>query len=359
LRLAAGRIFRELVNPPDATTSHTADLEAARRRDEAAFERLVGPHRGELQAHCYRMLGSAADAEDALQETLLRAWRGLPSFEGRSSLRTWLYRIATNVSLRMLERRPKRVLPIEYGPASDPHDRPEGPLVEQVWLDPYPDEALGIEGGHASPEARYEERESVELAFVAALQHLPGRQRAVLLLRDVLGFAPAEIATTLDATPAAVYSALQRARQAVEEHLPAQSQQATLRSIGDERLRETVERYMDAWERNDVDALAGMLADDATFAMPPQPGWYVGRSAVAAFLAAMPLSGRRRWHHVPVRASGQPAFGLYGAGAGDTRYTADAIMVLSLDSAARITSITAFREPAAFARFGLPGEITR
>jgi RNA polymerase sigma-70 factor (ECF subfamily) len=347
------------VDSPAATTPDAADLEAARRRDEAAFERLVGPHRGELQAHCYRMLGSAADAEDALQETLLRAWRGLPSFEGRSSLRSWLYRIATNVSLRMLERRPKRVLPIEYGPASDPHDRPEGPLVEQVWLDPYPDEAIGIDGGHASPEARYEARESVELAFVAALQHLPGRQRAVLLLRDVLGFAPEEISEALDATPASVYSALQRARRAVEERLPVRSQQATLRSIGDERLRETVERYVDAWERNDVAALAAMLTDDATFAMPPQPSWYVGREAVAAFLAAMPLSGRMQWHHVRVQASGQVAFGLYAARAGNTRYHADAIMVLSLDSSAQLTGVTAFREPAAFARFGLPGEITR
>jgi RNA polymerase sigma-70 factor, ECF subfamily len=359
LRLAAGLIFRELVNPPDATTLAAADLDAARRHDAAAFERLVGPHRAELQAHCYRMLGSAADAEDAVQETLVRAWRGLSSFEGRSSLRSWLYRIATNVSLRMLERRPKRVLPVEYGPASDPHDPPEGPFVEQLWLDPYPDEALGLEDGPAAPEARYEERESVELAFVAALQHLPGRQRAVLLLRDVLGFAPAEIAATLEATPAAVYSALQRARQAVEERLPEQSQQATLRSIGDDRLREAVERYVDAWERNDVAAIAAMLTDDATFAMPPQPSWYVGRAAVAAFLAATPLSGRRQWHHVRVQASGQPAFGLYGAAAEDTRYTADAIMVLSLDSAARITSVTAFREPAAFARFGLPGEIAR
>jgi RNA polymerase sigma-70 factor, ECF subfamily len=347
------------VDSPAATTPAAADLKAARRRDEAAFERLVGPHRRELQAHCYRMLGSAADAEDALQETLLRAWRGLPSFEGRSSLRAWLYRIATNVSLRMLERRPKRVLPTDYGPASDPHDRPEGPLVEQVWIDAYPEEALGIDEGHASPEARYEERESVELAFVAALQHLPGRQRAVLLLRDVLGFAPEEISEALDATPASVYSLLQRARRTVEERLPVHSQQATLRSLGDERLRETVERYVDAWERNDVAALTAMLTDDATFAMPPQPSWYVGRAAVATFLAATPLSGHMEWHHVRVQASGQLAFGLYAARAGDTRYHADAIIVLSLDSSAQITSVTAFREPAAFARFGLPDEIAR
>jgi RNA polymerase sigma-70 factor (ECF subfamily) len=251
------------------------------------------------------------------------------------------------------------VLPIDYGPASDPHVRPEEPLVEQVWLDPYPDEGLGLEDGPASPEARYEERESVELAFVAALQHLPGRQRAVLLLRDVLGFAPAEIAAQLDATPAAVYSALQRARQGVEERLPARSQQATLHSIGDERLREAVERYVDAWERNDVTAIAAMLTDDATFAMPPQPSWYAGRTAVAAFFAAIPLSGHLQWQHVPVRANGQLAFALYAAPVGGARYLPDAVMVLNLDSSARIAGITAFREPAAFARFGLPGEIAR
>jgi RNA polymerase sigma-70 factor, ECF subfamily len=353
-------ISPEPVHSPAAATPNAADLEAARRHDAGAFERLIGPHRAELLAHCYRMVGSAADAEDALQETLLRAWRGLPSFEGRSSLRTWLYRIATNVCLKMIERRPKRVLPIDYGPASDPHDPPEGPLTEQVWLEPYPDDALGLEDGPASPEARYEERESVELAFVAALQHLPGRQRAVLLLRDVLGFAPAEIAAALDATPAAVYSALQRARQAVDEQrLPERSQQATLRSIGDERLREAVERYMDAWERNDVAAIAAMLTDDATFTMPPEPSWYVGRSAVAGFFASRPLSGRLQWRHVPVRANGQLAFGLYAATPEDNSYLPDAIMVLSLDSSARITSVTAFREPAAFARFGLPDQIAR
>src|SRR4051794_30992152 len=177
------------------------------------------------------MLGSAVDAEDALQETLLRAWRGLPRFEGRSALSSWLYRIATNVCLRMIERRPRRVLPFDAGEA------------EPTWLEPYPDELLGP----PSPEARYEQRESVELAFAAALQHLPARQRAVLLLRDVLGFAPAEIAETLDSTPASIYSALQRARAAVEERLPARSQQATLRGLGDARLREIVERYVRAW----------------------------------------------------------------------------------------------------------------
>src|SRR5690348_3046499 len=228
-------------------------LEAARAGDERAFDRLVAPHRGELRAHCYRMLGSLHDAEDAMQETLLRAWRGLARFEGRSSLRSWLYRIATNSCLRLIERRPKRVMPLDYGPPSDAHDDPAPPLVESVWIEAYPD--AGLADGYAAPDARYEQRESVELAFVAALQHLPARQRAVLILRDVLGFSGAEVADTLETTPKAVYSALQRAHKAVDEQLPEQTQQQTLRSLGDQRVSEIVERFMEAWERGDVDAI--------------------------------------------------------------------------------------------------------
>jgi RNA polymerase sigma-70 factor (ECF subfamily) len=222
-----------------------------------------------------------------------------------------------------------------------------------VWLEPFPDEAVA--DGHASPEARYEQRESVELAFVAALQHLPERQRAVLLLRDVLGFAPAEIAVALDATPAAIYSTLQRAHLAVEERLPARSQQATLRSIGDERLRAVVERYVHAWEEGDVAAITAMLTADATFAMPPRPAWYRGPEAIGAFLAALPLS-RPRWRLVPARANGQPAFGFY-EDVGGGRYTAHAIELIALDGDAQITAITTFHQPDAFARFGLPPEI--
>ena len=216
-------------------------LEAARGGDEDAFRRLVEPHRGELHAHCYRMLGSVHDAEDALQDALLRAWRGLARFEGRSSLRSWLYTIATNTCLDLIERRPKRVLPVDYGPAADPHDGPGEPLVESVWVEPYPDEKLGVEDGYAAPEARYEQRESVELAFIAALQHLPANQRAVLILREVLGFSAKEVADTLDTTTASVNSALQRARATVDERLPEQSQQATLRALGDDDLREVVD----------------------------------------------------------------------------------------------------------------------
>ena len=262
-----------------ATTSgfESADLETYRR---------------ELTGYCYRMLGSAFEAEDAVQETMLRAWRGADGFEARSSLRSWLYRIATNSCLRLIERRPKRVLPIDYGPPSDAHDDQAPPLVESVWIEPYPDTAIA--DGLAAPEARYEQRESVELAFVAALQHLPARQRAVLILRDVLGFSAAEVADTLETTPKAVYSSLQRAHKSVDEHLPAYSQQATLRSLGDARVRRIVETYVDAWERGDVDTIVSMLAEDAILAMPPRPSWYRGIEQARVFLAHGPLAPIRR-----------------------------------------------------------------
>jgi RNA polymerase sigma-70 factor (ECF subfamily) len=302
------------------------------------------------------MLGSVSDAEDALQEALLRAWRGLPGFEGRSSFRSWLYKVATNACLRAIERRPRRVLPIDYGPAADPHDGPGEPLVESVWVEPYPDERLGLEEGPAAPDARFEQREAVELAFIAALQHLPARQRAVLVLRDVLGFSAREVADALEATPASVDSALQRAHKTVEERLPEQSQQATLRSLGDAALRDVVDGYVDAWERADVDALVAMLADDVTMAMPPLPTWYRGRDAVAAFLEGWPLSGGQRWRLVPARASGQAAFGLYAWEARKGAFGPHGINVLTLRGA-RIAEITAFLTPGAFARFGLADEI--
>jgi RNA polymerase sigma-70 factor, ECF subfamily len=251
-------------------------LDRARGGSELAFEQLVEPHRVELHAHRYRMLGSVHDGEDALQETLLRAWRGLPRFEGRSSLRSWLYTIATNTCLSAIERRPKRVLPIDYGPATDPNEAPGEPIAESVWLEPYPDELLGLQPNLAAPEASYDRRESVELAFVAALQHLPATQRAVLILREVLGFTAKEAGETLKTSAASVNSALQRARAAVEDRIPEQTQQATLRSLGDAGVRELVARYVDAWERCDVDAFAAMLSEDASFAMPPLASWYEG-----------------------------------------------------------------------------------
>ena len=293
------------------------------------FERLVGPYRRELHAHCYRMLASVHDADDALQDALLRAWRGLGRFEGRSSLRAWLYRIATNASLDVIARRPRRVLPLDDAPAA-----------ETAWIEPYPDEQLG-----------YEQREGVELAFVAALQHLPATQRAVLILREVLGFSAAEAAATLDTTVASVNSALQRARAAVRERAPERSQQETLRGLGDAAVREIVERYVAAWDRGDVDGVVAMLAEDATFSMPPLTAWYRGREAIRAFLPTGPLSMPRRF--LPVTANGQPAFGTYRWVDDEGRYVANAVHVITLRPDGGIADATAFLMPELFEAFGL------
>jgi RNA polymerase sigma-70 factor, ECF subfamily len=327
-------------------------LDAACAGDEEAFRRLVEPHRAELHAHCYRMLGSLHDAEDALQEALLRAWRGLCRFEGRSALRRWLYRITTNACLNALARRPKRVLPIDYGP---PADEPGMPLSDPVWLEPYPDETLGLEDGYAAPDARYEQREAVELAFVAALQHLPPRQRAVLVLREVLGFSAKEVSESLGTTVASVNSALQRARKTVDERLPEKSQQATMRSLGDERVREIVQNFVHAFEQGDIDAIVGLLAEDATFEMPPSPTWYRGRDAVADSWL-MPGGPPPRLRYMPTRANGQPALGTYVLEAERSRYVPIALDVLTLRGT-QIADITAFRTPEIFSRFGLPAEL--
>lgn len=325
---------------PTNPTPSGALLESARAGEEGAFERLVEPHRGELHAHCYRMLGSVHDAEDALQETMLRAWRGLARFEGRSSLRSWLYTIATNTSLNQIERRPKRVLPVDYGPHSDPHQGPGEPVVESVWMEPYPDERLGVEDGYAGPEARYERRESIELAFVAALQLLPPLQRAALILREVLGFSAREVAATLETTEASVNSALQRARKTVEERLPDRSQQATIRDLGDDGVREVVRKYVDAWDREDIDAVVAMLTEDAAFSMPPLASWYLGPD-LPGFLAVGPLAGEWRWRHLPTQASGQPALGFYAWDEAERTHLPFALNVLTLRDR-RISDVTAF-----------------
>jgi RNA polymerase sigma-70 factor, ECF subfamily len=335
-----------------ATLSEQELLDAACDGDEDAFGRLVEPHQAELHAHCYRMLGSLHDAEDALQDALLRAWRGLPGMKSRGSLRAWLYRIATNACLDTIARRPKRVLPVDYGPPIDPDHGSARALPETMWVEPYPDNRLEASDRHAAPEARYEQREAVELAFVAALQHLPGRQRAALILRDVLGFSAKEVAEALDSTAASVNSALQRARKAVDERLPDQSQQATLRTLGDEGLRELVQRFSDAFERGEVETILDLLADDATFDMPPYAGWHRGREAIAGSWL-MPDEPQARLRLVPTSANGQPAFAAYRFSPDDGRFVAIALDVLTLDGA-RISGITAFRTSALFPSFGLP-----
>ncbi len=355
-------------------------LDAAQAGDEEAFRLLVDPYRSELHAHGYRMLGSFQDAEDALQDSMLRSWKGLARFEGRSSLRSWLYTIVTNTCLNEIERRPRRMLPLDHGPASGPHGGPGLPLVETVWLEPYADEQLGVEDGFAAPEARFERREGVELAFIAALQHLPATQRAVLILREVLGFSAREVAESLDTTVASVNSALQRARRTVDERLPERSQQATLRSLGDARLREIVEGYMDAMQRGDVDAVVGMLAEDAAWSMPPAAAWFSGLEGIRGFLGVGPLSGEWRWRHLPVRVNGQAASGAYCWHPQADAYLPFALDVLTLEGD-RIKQITSFitrptdsrdadyyyfwpsrpvdaaKLTAFFGRFGLPGRL--
>jgi len=335
-------------------------LTAARGGDEGAFERLVSSRHGELQAHCYRMLGSVQDAEDAMQEALIRAWRGIARFEGRSSLRSWLYRIATNTCLDAIAKRPKRVLPVDYGPPSDPHDGPGQPVVESVWVEPFPDEILEIEDAYEAPDASYEQREAVELAFVAALQLLPANQRAALIMREVLGFSASEAAESLDTTTASINSALQRARKTMESKTPEQSQQKTLRSLGDERVTELVEAYVDAWEREDIEEVVSMLADDATFSMPPLATWYGGpdgKRSLTDFMHVGPLSGEWRWRPVRVRANGQEALAYYEWDEDSEAYIPFALNVLTFRGE-EISDVTAFicrsiesQDPESYARF--------
>jgi RNA polymerase sigma-70 factor (ECF subfamily) len=302
--------------------------EAIRDTDEDAFAELIEPHRRALHAHCYRMLGSVHDADDALQEALLGAWRGRSGFEGRSSLRSWLYTIATNASLRILAGRGRRELPGGTGSGDDPRAPLGEPLEESVWVEPYPDELL-----------RYEDREGVELAYVAALQLLPPNQRAALLLHEVLGFSAREAAEVLETSVASVNSAVQRARAKLERERPARSQQETLRALGDERSRELVARFVDAWNRADVAAIVVMLADDASFSMPPLPTWFRGKDDIAAFLTARVF--RSPWRFEATTASGQPAVLGSRPDADGGRYELRALTVLTFDGE-RIAAMTAF-----------------
>jgi RNA polymerase sigma-70 factor (TIGR02960 family) len=309
-------------------------LNAARSGDADAFERLVGPYRGELLAHCYRMLGSLHDAEDAVQESLVRAWRGIAGLDERGFVRAWLYKIATNRCLTALDRSSRRELPVDVLPGT--------PETEVSWLEPYPDQ---------SPEASYLATESVELAFVAALQHLSALQRAVLILREVLGFSSAEVAGQLDTSVAAVNSALQRARKVIGT--AGVSQRCVLRDLGPDGVEQIVASWIKAWQAGDVDGIVAMLADDARFSMPPLPEWYLGPEAIRAFLAGGPLLSR--WRFLPTSANGQLAFGTYlwddDAGA----YVPGGLDVLTIRDG-RVAEIVSFLS-ADLTDFGLPATL--
>ncbi|HEY0812584.1 MAG TPA: sigma-70 family RNA polymerase sigma factor [Pseudonocardia sp.] len=317
------------------------DLLAAARAGQAhAFDRLVGPFRAELEAHCYRMVGSLYDAQDLVQETLLRAWRNLDRFDGRGPIRPWLYRIATNRCLTLLGRRGRRELPTDMTVGAVE-------VAERSWLEPYPDQRLDAPG--QSAEQRYEVRESVELAFVAALQHLPARQRAALLICEVLSFSAEEAAAVLDTSVPAVTSALQRARRTLRGRNT--SQQDAQRSLGDAGVRDLARRYTAAWEAGDVDAIVAMLTDDARYAMPPQPAWYEGHTRIREFLTQGPLTSQ--WRFLPARANGQLAFATYLRDQPGEPWVAGGLDVLALRGD-RIAEVVAFLDAEVFVAFGLP-----
>jgi RNA polymerase sigma-70 factor (TIGR02960 family) len=324
-------------------------LTRARAGDGDAFRELTDPFRRELQLHCYRILGSIQDAEDMVQETLLAAWRGLEQFEGRASVRAWLYRIATNRCLNVLRgrRRRPREVPVMVEPPAPTR------LSEPVWLEPYPDVLLDdLVDSAPGPHARYETRETVGLAFVTALQHLPPRQRAVLVLRDALGFSGAEVAGMLDTSEAAVKGALQRARATLDEHVPTGGWEGAPTG-GSRRERELVGRFAAAYERADVDAVVSLLTDDAWVRMPPQPYEYQGHTAIAALLRDRAILRGVPLRLVPTRANGQPAFGAYLPDAHAAISRAYALIVLTLEGD-RISAMTWFGDLSVFPHFGLP-----
>jgi RNA polymerase sigma-70 factor (ECF subfamily) len=322
-----------------STTQGSELLERARAGDEAAFEALVAPWHSRVLTLCYQMMGSVDEAEDVLQDTLIRAWKGIGRFEGKSEVGTWLQAIAARRCLTAIERRRKRALPMDYGPPTAEGEPSGDPLPGDAWIDPFPE--LSEAETVIEPSARYELRESIELAFIAAIHNLSANQRAVLLLRDVLGFSAKETAEALDTTTGSVTSALQRARRRIEERLPRRSQQATLRALGDERLTDIVERYGDAWEQGDVDAVVALLSEDATFAMPPLTTWFEGTAAIAAWLRAEPLAGNWRWRLVALRANGQAATAFYCWVDAERCFLPFALKIFAFDGE-RIESATAF-----------------
>lgn len=333
----------------DGTVSEQEQIDATRRGDAYAFEELTNPRRRELHIHCYRMLGTLDDADDALQETLLRAWRHLAGFERRVSFRAWLYRIATNVCLTMLKHRARH-----NELALSALEPAQGSGVEPVHLQPYPDLLLDDHSLPSSPEAIVERHEDIEIAFVAAIQALPPRQRAAILLRDAIGYPATEVATMLGTSVAAVNSALQRARVTLAQERDAGTMSRAHISPGATVEQDLVERLADAWHAADVPAIVAILTEDALFSMPPEPQYFIGREAIAAFLSAGPARGRLdRFRLIPTRANRQPAVAAYWRDGDDGPFYAHGVIVIACAEVG-INSLTRFGEAELFSRFGLP-----
>jgi RNA polymerase sigma-70 factor, ECF subfamily len=330
------------------TPTQTALVLAAQAGDQMAFETLVGSYRRELLVHCYRMLGSFHDAEDLVQETLLRAWEKRATLTSPDSYRAWLYRIATNLCLNTLTRVPRRFLPPDTHPQSDPGGPVPPRLREPIWLEPFPDELLADQ--HSDPEDRALQREQTTLAFLVALQHLTPAQRAILLLREVLEWPASEVAEWLNLSVPAVNSGLQRARRALQERNVLPEIPTALSTV---QLQSLLDRYVTLWEQADIPGLVALLREDALFTMPPIPAWFQGRAAIATALSRSIFTPGRQRRLLPARANGSPAFGLYQREAGADAYQLIGLVVLGIEGE-QIGSLVAFLEPSRLLPFALP-----
>ena len=330
--------------------------------DPSEFTSLIEPYRRELHLHCYRLLGSLHDAEDLVQETMLRAWQHFGTFKGESSLRTWLYRIATNACLDALKKRSPRTLPIKVAPEADPLQPLAPAWAESTWLEPYPDSWLAE--ATEDPAARYSRHESVSLAFLTVLQLLPPRQRAILLLSDVLDWRANEIASLLSLSVSAVNSALHRARATMAKQYHSDEQERGKGLAVDARTQALLERYLHAWDSKDVDGLVALMKEDAPFTMPPSPSWYRGRAAIRTLLSTQALAplAQNQWRFFPTRANGWPAFAVYHATGLSGTFQAFGIQVITLEDSASgllIADVTTFLDPSLHTFFGFSPELSR
>ena len=347
----------------DQTSKEIEQLTAARRGDPQQFSELTEPYRRELQVHCYRILGSLHEAEDMVQETMLKAWKRLDTYEGRASFRSWLYKVATNACLDFLDqKKSRRLLPFDKLSPSDPQTPFLPPTTEISWLEPFPDEWLGDKSA-VNPEAHYSDTESISLAFLTALQLLPPRQRAVLILRDVLDFSALETADVLELTVSSANSALHRARTTLSRRYPRGEREDLAMASPDEKTQQLLDRFVQAWESADVSGLVALLKADATLAMPPSPSWYQGQDAIGTFVAAtvlgdhgmFPGESAHRWRLLPTRANGSPAFAMYQRNE-KNEYQPFGLIALTIVED-KLSQIVNFIDPSLPALFGFPATL--